>query len=57
MNKDQVEGKVQESKGKVKAFVGKVLDDQDIEDEGNLQKNVGKVQSGYGNIKENIKKK
>jgi uncharacterized protein YjbJ (UPF0337 family) len=56
MNKDQVEGLVEEVKGKVKEAAGVILDDKDLEIEGNVQKNVGKVQSGFGNLKENIKK-
>jgi uncharacterized protein YjbJ (UPF0337 family) len=43
-------------KGKVKQVVGKVLDYQEMEYEGNIQKNVGKAQSGFGDLKENIKK-
>ncbi|MGD0959375.1 MAG: CsbD family protein [Methylomonas sp.] len=56
MNKDQVKGRVEESKGKIKEVAGIILDDPDMEIEGNLQKNVGKVQSGFGDLKENIKK-
>jgi uncharacterized protein YjbJ (UPF0337 family) len=32
------------------------MDDEGMELEGNVQKNVGKVQSGFGNLKEDIKK-
>ena len=41
MNKDQVKGKIEESKGAVKEITGKVLDDKGMEIEGNIQKNVG----------------
>ena len=44
MSKDQVKGRVEEAKGKVKEVTGKVLDDEGMEIEGNVQKNVGKVQ-------------
>ncbi|MDD5266112.1 MAG: CsbD family protein [Methylococcales bacterium] len=47
MNKDQIKGRVEEAKGKVKEVTGKLLDNDDMELEGNLQKNVGKVTSLY----------
>jgi uncharacterized protein YjbJ (UPF0337 family) len=56
MNKDQVKGKVEEIKGKVKEAAGVILDDKGMEVEGNVQKNVGKAQSGFGNLKEDVKK-
>ena len=34
---------------------GKVLDDKGMEIQGNIQKNVGKAQAGYGDIKQDIK--
>ena len=55
INKDQVEGRVEEAKGTVKEVTGKILDDKSMEIEGNIQKNVGKVQSGYGDLKKDIK--
>ena len=55
INKDQVEGRVEEAKGTVKEVTGKILDDKGMEIEGNIQKNVGKVQSGYGDLKKDIK--
>jgi uncharacterized protein YjbJ (UPF0337 family) len=54
INKDQVEGRVDEVKGKVKEVTGKVLGDKSMEIEGNVQKNVGKVQSGYGDLKQDV---
>jgi uncharacterized protein YjbJ (UPF0337 family) len=56
MNKDQVNGTVEETKGKVKESTGKILNDKGLEAEGNVQKNVGKIQKGVGDIKEDIKK-
>ena len=55
VNKDQVNGRIEESKGAVKEITGKVLDDKGMEIEGNIQKNVGKAQAGYGDIKQDIK--
>ncbi len=56
MNKDQVKGRIEEAKGKVKEVAGKILGDKSMEIQGNVQKNVGKTQAGYGDIKRNIKK-
>lgn len=56
LNKDQVEGRVNEGKGKVKEVTGKVIGDKKMEVEGNVQKNVGKVQKGMGDMKQDIKK-
>ncbi|TPQ24307.1 CsbD family protein [Methylomonas koyamae] len=55
MNQDQVKGRVEETKGKVKEVTGKILDDKGMEVEGNIQKNLGKAQKGYGDIKQDIK--
>lgn len=55
MNKDQVDGRVEETKGKVKEVTGKIIDDKGMEMEGNVQKNLGKAQKGYGDIKQDIK--
>ena len=55
VNKDQIEGRVSETKGAVKEVTGKILDDKGMEIEGNLQKNLGKAQSGYGDLKQDIK--
>ena len=56
MNKDQIKGRVEEAKGKVKEVTGTLLDNDYMELEGNLQKNVGKVNAGFGDIKDDIKK-
>lgn len=55
INKDQVNGRVDEAKGNVKEITGKILNDKSMEVEGNVQKNVGKIQSGYGDLKQDIK--
>jgi uncharacterized protein YjbJ (UPF0337 family) len=55
MNKDQVKGKIEEAKGKVKEAAGVILDDKELETEGNVEKNIGKVRSGFGDLKEDLK--
>jgi uncharacterized protein YjbJ (UPF0337 family) len=56
MNKDQVQGKIEESKGKIKEVAGTLLDDDEMEVKGNVQKNAGKLQEAVGDIKQDIKK-
>jgi len=56
VNKDQINGRVDEAKGSVKEITGKVLDDKGMEIQGNIQKNVGKAQAGFGDLKQDIQK-
>jgi uncharacterized protein YjbJ (UPF0337 family) len=56
INKDQVKGRAEETKGKVKEVVGKVLCNKDLEVKGNIQKNAGAVQASIGDAKEDIAK-
>ena len=55
MNKDQVKGRIEEAKGKVKEIAGKIVGNKDLEQEGQIQNTEGKVQAGYGDLKEDIK--
>ena len=55
MNKDQVKGRIEEAKGKVKEVAGKVVGNKDLEQEGKIQNTKGKVQAGYGDLKEDVK--
>ena len=56
MNKDQVKGHIDEAKGAVKEIAGKLVGNEDLEQEGTIQKAAGKVESAYGDLKEDIKK-
>jgi uncharacterized protein YjbJ (UPF0337 family) len=56
MNKDQIKGRIEETTGKVKEVAGILLDDKALEVEGNIRKNVGKVQAGFGDLQQEIKK-
>lgn len=55
MNKDQIAGRVEAAKGKIKEAAGVLMDDKDMETEGGVQKNLGKIQAGFGDIKEEVK--
>lgn len=56
MNKDQAKGRIKESEGKIKEVTGKVVGNKTLEEKGRFQKNIGKVQTGYGDLKKDLKK-
>jgi uncharacterized protein YjbJ (UPF0337 family) len=56
MNTDQVKGRIDEEKGKAKKAAGKATGNKDLERKGNIQKASGRVQAGYGDLKDEIKK-
>ena len=55
MNKDRVEGSIEQAKGKAKEIAGKVTGDSKLESEGKAQKFAGKVQNTVGGIKDAVK--
>jgi uncharacterized protein YjbJ (UPF0337 family) len=55
MNKDQVKGRVEEAKGKIKEVAGRTVGNPDLEDRGTIQKVGGTVQKNYGDLKEDVK--
>ena len=57
MNKDQVEGRLDQAKGKIKELAGKVIDNDHMEAEGKADQVSGKVQAGFGDTKEAVKDK
>jgi uncharacterized protein YjbJ (UPF0337 family) len=54
MNKDQVEGKAKEIKGRLKQGAGDVLDDENLHDEGVADEAEGEVQKGFGKVKDKV---
>jgi uncharacterized protein YjbJ (UPF0337 family) len=52
INKDQVKGRIEETKGSIKEATGKLVGDETLEAKGNIQKNLGKVQKKLGDIKQ-----
>lgn len=56
MNKDQVNGRIKEVKGKSKEVLGKISGSKKQEVEGNVEKNIGKVQAGFGDLKNKLQK-
>ena len=57
MNKHQVEGRVNQGIGKVKEVAGKAVGNDRLQSEGLADQATGKVQSGYGDAKEDLKDK
>lgn len=55
INKDQVKGKTNEVKGKVKEVAGDLVGNEKLEEKGKIQKNLGKAQAKYGDVKEAVK--
>jgi uncharacterized protein YjbJ (UPF0337 family) len=56
MNKDQVKGRLKVTQGKIKEVTGNIVGNKKLEEKGKLQGVVGKIQSGYGDLKEDLKK-
>lgn len=56
MNKDQLKGRAKEAEGTIKEAAGKVTGKESLEQKGKLQKAAGKVQAGFGDIKNEFKK-
>jgi uncharacterized protein YjbJ (UPF0337 family) len=55
MNKDQVQGRVEEAKGKIKEVTGRTVGNPDLEDRGTIQKVGGTVQKTFGDVKQDVK--
>jgi len=55
MNKDRIQGCVEQAKGKAKEIAGKVTGDTKLESKGKAQKVGGKIQNTVGGMKDTIK--
>lgn len=55
MNKHQVKGRLKEAKGKVKQVTGRAVGNKELEQKGSIEKAGGKIQAGYGDLKEDLK--
>ena len=54
MNKDQVKGSIKEATGKAKKVTGKIVGNKNMEVEGNVEETLGKVQRGFGDLKDDV---
>ncbi len=57
MNKEQFKGHYEEAKGTVKEVTGKITGNEELEIKGQVQKQAGKVQAGFGDVEEEVKDK
>jgi uncharacterized protein YjbJ (UPF0337 family) len=55
MDKDRIQGSVEQAKGKVKEVAGKVTGDSKLESEGKTQQVAGKIQNAVGGFKDAVK--
>jgi uncharacterized protein YjbJ (UPF0337 family) len=53
-NRDEVEGKLDQAKGKAKETIGRAINDRDLEAEGNADRVSGNVQEGFGTAKRKV---
>jgi uncharacterized protein YjbJ (UPF0337 family) len=54
MNRDELEGKAEQVKGKVKKAVGDLTDDERLHDEGTADEAAGDVQEGFGRARRKV---
>jgi uncharacterized protein YjbJ (UPF0337 family) len=54
MNRDELEGKAEQLKGKVKQGVGDLTDNDRLHDEGVADEAAGDVQEGYGKARRKV---
>jgi uncharacterized protein YjbJ (UPF0337 family) len=56
MNKDQVKGRFEETKGKIKEVAGKVLGNRFLEARGDAEQMVGTTRKNFGDAKSQANK-
>ena len=54
MNKDELDGKAEQIKGRVKTATGDLTDDERLHDEGEVDEAAGKVQEGFGRSRRKV---
>jgi uncharacterized protein YjbJ (UPF0337 family) len=54
MNRDELEGKGEQIKGKIKQAAGDLTDDSNLHDEGVADEAAGSVQEGFGTVRRKI---
>jgi uncharacterized protein YjbJ (UPF0337 family) len=53
-NKDEIEGKFDQAKGKTKEAIGRAIDDEELEAEGTADHAEGKVSEGFGKARRKV---
>ena len=54
MNRDELEGKAEALKGKIKKAAGDLTDDPDLHDEGAVDEAAGQAQDAFGKAKRKV---
>lgn len=54
MNDDELKGKADRLKGRIKSTVGEATDDQRLKDEGAADEAAGEVQEGFGKARRKV---
>lgn len=54
MNRDELDGKLETLKGRVKQAVGDLTDDRDLHDEGVVDETAGKTQDAIGQARRKV---
>lgn len=54
MNRDELDGRVEKTKGKMKQAVGDLTDDERLHDEGVADEAAGNVQEGFGRARRKV---
>jgi len=53
-NRDEVEGKLDQAKGKTKETIGRAINDDELEAEGRAEDAGGNIQEGYGKARRKV---
>ena len=53
-NKDEIEGKWDQAKGKTKETIGRAINDEELEAEGRAENAGGKVEEGFGKARRKV---
>jgi uncharacterized protein YjbJ (UPF0337 family) len=53
-NRDEVEGKLDQAKGKTKETIGRAIDDDELEAEGRAEDAGGNIQEGFGKARRKV---
>lgn len=55
MNRDEIKGKAEKAKGYVKDKAGELINDPELEAEGEAERAAGTVREGYGKAKRKVR--
>ena len=54
MNRDEIKGKAEKAKGYVKDKAGEIINDPELEAEGEVERGTGTLREGYGKAKRKV---